>query len=281
MLKGKSESWPTYRSKRSCKSKCAGALKSRENERKRINAEAPLKLAEAMRGWAGGMKSRPILFSAPMVLALLDGRKTITRRIVKLPRDLAGGDLSKAWPDKMFGVTPGLHVPMPDGTVQRLRNPWGWPEPSRLWVRETFCLESTYDYHGYHSAPDDNRPIQKHDDNADGSYWLIPHYRATEPEPNIVPYRCDADDDRTRWTPSIFMPRWASRITLEVTGVRAERLQDINRGDAMDEGCPFPNMAHGDDPRQWYAGLWDQINGHGSWDLNPWVWVISIARIEV
>jgi hypothetical protein len=82
-----------------------------------------------------------------------------------------------------------------------------------------------------------------------------------------------------KWTPSIHMPRWASRILLEIVSVRVERLQEISRGDAMAEGCPFPNMADGDDPRQWYAGLWEQINGHGSWDANPWVWVVEFKRV--
>lgn len=225
------------------------------------------------------MKERPILFSAPMVRAILGGTKTQTRRVVKLPKDLAGGDLSRAWHDLLFGVTPGLHVPMPDETVQRLRNQWGWPEPSRLWVRETFCLENTYDYHGDHVTPNDGRPIKKQRDDRDECYWLIPHYRATEPEPNIVPYRCDADDDLTRWTPSIFMPRWASRITLEITGIRVERLNEITRGACMDEGCPFPNMAQTTDPRGWFSDLWESINGPGSWDTNPWVWVIEFKRV--
>lgn len=223
------------------------------------------------------MKERPILFSAPMVQAILAGRKSQTRRVVKLPKELSGGDLMRAWPDKMFGVTPGLHIPMPDESVQRLRNPWGWPEPSRLWVRETFCLENTSDYHGDHDTPTDGRPIQKHED-PDGSRWLIPHYRATEPEPHIVPYRCDADDDKTRWTPSIFMPRWASRITLEITGVRVERLQDISEGDAFIEGVTVtpckPSRAERMG-RGAYRELWESINGPGSWDKNPWVWCIS------
>lgn len=226
------------------------------------------------------MKERPILFSAPMVQAILDGTKSQTRRVVKLPKELSTGDLASARPDKLFGVTPGLHVPMPDEdeSVQRLRNPWGWPDPSRLWVRETFCLENTYDYHGDHVDPNDGRPIQKHE-NVDGSYWLIPHYRATEPEPHIVPYRCDADDDKTRWTPSIFMPRWASRITLEITGVHVERLQEITRGDCMAEGCPFPNIAKTTDPCGWFSDLWQSINGPGSWEINPWVWVIEFRVI--
>lgn len=75
------------------------------------------------------------------------------------------------------------------------------------------------------------------------------------------------------------MPRWASRIMLEVTGVRVERLQEISRGDVMAEGCPFPNMQKGPDPRQWFRDLWETINGPGSWDANPWVWAIEFKRI--
>lgn len=82
-----------------------------------------------------------------------------------------------------------------------------------------------------------------------------------------------------RVRPSIHMPRWASRITLAIIGVRVERLQDISRGDAMAEGCPFPNMAQGQDPRNWYAKLWDSINSSGSWTANPWVWCIEFKRI--
>ena len=76
-----------------------------------------------------------------------------------------------------------------------------------------------------------------------------------------------------------FMPRWASRITLEITNVRVERLQEISRGDSMAEGCPFPNMEDGFDPCDWYSELWSQINGAGSWDANPWVWVVEFRRI--
>jgi len=57
-------------------------------------------------------------------------------------------------------------------------------------------------------------------------------------------------------------------------------LQEISRGDAMDEGCPFPNMATGDDPRHWYAQIWESINGAGSWDANPWVWVLTFRRLD-
>jgi hypothetical protein len=89
-------------------------------------------------------------------------------------------------------------------------------------------------------------------------------YFATEDDSEIVNEmpRC----------PSIHMPRWASRITLTVTDVRVQRLQDISRGDAMDEGCPLPNMADGPDPRDWFADLWDSLNAkRAPWDSNPWV----------
>ena len=216
------------------------------------------------------MKERPILFSAPMVRAILAGLKTATRRVVK------GNHGRVLWNSIVVNGYGGWC----DEHGRPVPCPYGQPG-DRLWVRETFCIENTYDYHGDHIDPSDGRPIQKHE-NVDGNYWLIPHYRATEPEPHIVPYRCDADDDKTRWAPSIFMPRWASRITLEITGVRVERLQDITRGDCMAEGCPFPNMAHGDNPRFWYAGLWDDINGNtpAEWKANPLVWVIEFRRVE-
>jgi hypothetical protein len=82
------------------------------------------------------------------------------------------------------------------------------------------------------------------------------------------------------WRPSIHMPRAECRLLLDVFSVRVEKLNDISRGDAMAEGCPFPNMAAGDDPRQWYLALWDQINGADSWEANPWVWVVEFKRVE-
>lgn len=230
------------------------------------------------------MKMRPMLFSGAMVRAILDGTKTQTRRVVKPKYLLKHGDIVE-WREQnniWFGLNGYT-------TAAICKCPYGKPVDF-LWVRETFCLENTYDYHGDHVVPSDGRPIIKHEDHGDGAYWLIPHYRATEPEPNIVPYRCDADDDRTRWTPSIFMPRWASRITLDITDVRIERLQDISEEDCIAEGINnimaadavgkdpvshilLPAAVHG------YAYLWECINGPGSWDANPWVWVIEFERV--
>ena len=179
------------------------------------------------------MKERPILFSAPMVRALLAGTKTQTRRTCNHPglKDLSYivncGD--GWWGDE-------------EGDFQA-RCPYGQPG-DRLWVRETFC-----------------------DD------WLA--------DAGGVAYRADGGMDAEMfdagctWRPSIHMPRSLSRITLEVTGVRVERLQDISEADAIAEGTPFPFGG-------WVGGyqkLWESINGPGSWDLNPWVWVVEFKRV--
>lgn len=182
------------------------------------------------------MKERPILFSAPMVGAILDGRKSQTRRVAK---EFAGRDDL-------------------DAILRRFPNQHGCPhgEPGdRLWVRETWAA---FDADGMH-------PGRQHD-LRDGPWPLIA-------------YGVAKDFPKGTARPAIHMPRWASRITLEITGMRVERLQDISRGDAMEEGCPFPNMATGDDPRAWFCELWRDINGDESWDSNPWVWVIEFARI--
>lgn len=183
------------------------------------------------------MKERPILFSGPMVRALLAGTKTQTRRIVKA-RDLE-------WMD----VHQGLREP--DNAE---RCPYGQPG-NRLWVRETWHDASS----ALHSC---------------------------------VLYRADGDElYGGKWCPSIHMPRWASRITLEVTGVRVDRLQDINEADARAEGitdggclnCGEPEpcncAAPQPDARDAFVHLWMSINGPDSWAANPWVWVIEFRRL--
>lgn len=196
------------------------------------------------------MKERPILFNAPMVRAILDGRKTQTRRVVKRPKGLASGDLSLAFAGKMFGVTPGLHVPMPDGSVQRLRNKWDWPEPSRLWVRETWAFDE-----------EDNRVLYRADDNEETKEW--------------DQARAESGLSKYRWRPSIHMPRVASRVTLEIVSVRVERLQDISEADAIAEGVGGDVTVTPCFAVERYRALWESINGPGSWDANPWAWVVE------
>lgn len=193
------------------------------------------------------MKERPIQFSAPMVLALLDGTKTQTRRIMKSPPHHLDGGVP-------FGDPPAWA--MREGAAAGsavMRCPYG-KRGDRLWVREAWRTVEVAD------------PLPPRELDAAYRLWReadAPH------QPGYGKLR-----------PGMHMPRWAGRITLEVTGVRVERLQDISRGDAMSEGCPFPNMAQGDDPRAWFRDLWNSINGAGAWDANPWVWVVEFKRLE-
>jgi hypothetical protein len=210
------------------------------------------------------VKERPVLFSAPMVRALLEGRKTQTRRLVKF----AHAAEVDAWADCGDGLWEvGFHAG--GGSVAgmgRIRCPYGLAG-DLLWVRETWA------------AP-----------NEDVRDEVV--YRADFPAGSEADERAVKRMARTvmvPWKPSIHMPRWASRITLEVTDVRVQRLQDISRDDAISEGFtadPMPGVLIRDgkkepttvsffDPLAWYAHLWDAINGSGSWKANPWVWAIS------
>lgn len=206
---------------------------------------------------------RPILFSAPMVRAILEGRKTQTRRVMKHQ------------PQRVVvpGIGPMLAIQQPRGNDRWLwpnaRNevvascPYGVPG-DRLWVRETFIHEPA-DYCREASVSIPCRPA-------------------------LTVYRADVEDPREgRWTPSIHMPRALSRIDLEVTGVRVERLQDISENDALAEGAdgPHPASWHPDAPevgpesyRLGFRELWESINGAGSWEANPWVWVVEFRRIK-
>jgi hypothetical protein len=121
--------------------------------------------------------------------------------------------------------------------------------------------------------------------------WVRETWRQAYPKTNFshgVVYRADKEralgmdeySDRHRWKPSIFMPRWASRILLGITAVRVERLQDISDEDALAEGCyPTKTGIYPGAPRAAYRELWDSINGAGSWDANPWVWVVEFNRV--
>ena len=214
------------------------------------------------------IKERPILFSASMVRAILEGRKTVTRRAVKFPL------IDRAVGCELSGNEIG---------PEEIRNncPYGVPG-QRLWVRETFTIESNRWADDSYSPPHkDGRPTRRYEDDK----WDQPHYKATDVEPEL--WYDDRDSPGCRWKPSIHMPRWASRILLEITDVRVERLQDISRADIRAEGlqCP-PEMASDDaspNYRDWFPTawqeLWESINGAGSWTANPWVWCVSFKRV--
>lgn len=213
------------------------------------------------------MKERPILFSAPMVRALLAGTKTQTRRVIKDQQ--IGERFCEIRPEGAYLEWLGTpccgsgvwDVPEYSGLA---KVPYGVPG-DHLWVREAFAGSIAYERHGY--------PLRE---------WG-----------NKLWYVADGEPRSGQWTrprPSIHMPRCLSRITLEVTGVRVERLQDISANDAKAEGisefiggwwCQHddgPQQAGGT-PQEGYRHLWERINGLGSWDANPWVWVVEFRRI--
>ena len=189
-------------------------------------------------------KERPILFSAPMVRALLDGSKTQTRRVVK-PQPVYDGRFAGGW--KLKGKK-GHEAATCSPFIAEVC-PYGQPG-DRLWVRESFA----------HIYRDNSSPERRSFEDvaymADGRGIDIGAYGS--------------------WKPSIHMPRWASRITLEITGVRVERLQDISEADARAEGA----SQHPDGPWHAYRSLWTLINGPDSWAANPWVWIIEFKRID-
>ncbi|MQU04842.1 hypothetical protein [Pseudomonas helleri] len=210
------------------------------------------------------IKERPILFLAPMVRAILEGRKTVTRRSVKATKAHANGfmmlDHGKGWrPYNAFGDFASDH----EGMEYPIACPYGKPG-DRLWARET-CFINDY---REASVPEQER----------ANYDI--HYRAD----GITDF--EGEEELIRWRPSIHMPRWASRILLEVTDVRVERLQDITEEQALAEGIKKHSDGgyHVEDGKHYsdslvesFACLWSSVGG--DWDANPWVWCVSFKRI--
>ncbi|MDP8601536.1 hypothetical protein QZQ18_18905 [Serratia marcescens] len=216
------------------------------------------------------MKERPVIFNGEMVRAILDGRKTQTRRALNWKRqpytEMAERDDGSLWPWAEDGERGGdIWFSCPFGEVG-----------DRLWVRETFAA---FD--------------------ADWKHPGKPHDLKDGPWPNVVYPASVAKIPDGTCRPSIHMPRWASRMTLEITAVRVERLNDISEEDAKAEGvraignnfgngpayCDYllPNL---DDTAEWYnrasdsfKSLWKSIYGAESWRANPWVWVIEFRRV--
>lgn len=246
------------------------------------------------------MRERPLIFTAASMHANLAGTKTMTRRLVKAPRitahpksaGLIMHDLGRAWKDEGFGNGEYLHVPFAhpgDGwdeggedCSRRVFCPYGWVG-DRLWCKETWRPEE---------LPCGQDGIRFAADNA-----FVP----IENTPEAADLWVQANRRDGKWRPSIFMPRWASRLSLELTSVRAERLNDLTEEDARAEGIRsftkdgalfkfWPNDPH-DGPlkcewadlprtaRAAYARLWDQINPKHPWGSNCWVWVLTYRPI--
>lgn len=191
------------------------------------------------------MKERGMIFNGEMVRAILDGRKTQTRRPIKWKQtrftEIGEREDGSNWPwSEDAEHTCDFWHPCPFGAVG-----------DRIWVREAFAsglsTKSTLSYRATH----------KREDLEDGFY------------------------DTIKWTPSIHMPRWASRILLEITGVRVERLQSITLGDICKEvGCGLYDFRPATYGFQVWEELWKSIYGAESWNANPWVWVIEFKRVE-
>lgn len=215
------------------------------------------------------VKERPILFSAPMVKAILEGRKTVTRRMVTKYNSSFEGTFG-GWPSLNFSNAHSdgdtylqyLHVPNPEwGTTHRVFPKY---DPKDiLWVRETWAYVAF--------AGEDNGYV----------------YRATDPDWETM--------EGWKWKPSIFMPRAACRLRLEIQSITVERLQDITEEDAVREGAPMYVPGHGvitqsdinSDPgylnfinyRMGFEHLWFSINGYESWNANPWIWRIEFKKL--
>lgn len=216
------------------------------------------------------MTERPILFSAPMVRALLDGTKTQTRRIVK--------------PQPPYQPALATHLARRGYPVWHCEQwqkfcPYGQPG-DRLWVRETW-VPIAKDY-----KPADLAQASALLYRADG--LKVPNQKDREIRAFFAD-RCRIPLDAVKWRPSIFMPRIASRLDLEIVAVRVERLQDISAADAISEGIEpmrsgWKNYTKDgvatSIPEESYQALWEVINGPDSWHLNPWVWVIAFKRIQ-
>lgn len=225
------------------------------------------------------MKESPILFNAEMVQAILSGRKTQTRRIMR--------DQPEVIPqDDECGV-PGYWIPchaakmMVRNDMMKIACPLGM-RGDQLWVRETFAILGNEDGCAIdwkenlvkNGGPDAARIYRASCEQRPGNYglWSIPDDAFWKPHTDNMQYEGN-------WVPSIHMPRWASRIDLLITGVRVERLNDISEEDAKAEGAPTECSVIGDKHFLGFRSLWRAIYGDESWQANPWVWVIEFKLI--
>lgn len=231
------------------------------------------------------MKERPILFSTPMVQAILNGRKTQTRRVINCVCNLdhLGRKLGE-W---------GLSIPPHQWSGDSDEVRWGWkgkkPPKKGDWVE---VFQTDVDDHA-------SAPVRCPFGEVGDRLWVREKYQIGDPD--AISHRdCVFSDspyasEVKRWVSPIHMPRWASRILLQITAVTAERLHEISEGAALDEGiqrwdqgplmlryglpdwCPTARL---DSARNAFAYLWESLHGVGSWNANPWVWVIEFKRVE-
>lgn len=213
------------------------------------------------------MKEYPILFSGEMVNAILSGRKAQTRRVVKHQPEF-GAYVSIEGFESICVV----HEDWAGNAISVQACPYAHKIGDHLWVRETW------------------RAVELDNGNDGILYKADNHFKSIENSQAAADLWCDAYADRkhgNKWRPSIFMPRWASRILLEVTDVRVQRIQDVTGHDVIAEGVSFPDgngISAADVMKRWepFQALWNQINAERgySWESNPWVWCISFKVVR-
>jgi hypothetical protein len=227
------------------------------------------------------MSHKPIIFNTEMVRAILDGRKTQTRRVVKMPfkemHDYQHGSFSCNGLEWFYSAPRVLGNPANGDvvyeTAAKIKCPYGQVGDT-LWVRETFSMFwGQWTEYGWEYDSDDGRRLGK--EMPDAKFQLV--HKAS----------WDGDIEYEYWRPSIFMPKWASRITLKITDVRVERLKDIRPRDAASEGVSAEYPDGGEAPKSFnyveaFRGLWDSINAKRgySWESNPYVWVVEFEVQE-
>ncbi|HFK1829500.1 TPA: hypothetical protein ACGW3C_000679 [Pseudomonas aeruginosa] len=219
------------------------------------------------------MKERPILFNDQMVRAILDGRKTVTRRVMK-PQPIPSRRGGHHWPCKVHQSMLHVERELQNGEgcwcgLVEAACPYGQPG-DRLWVRETWAADAQVD------------AIEPSDLSQGEPIWYPADLSVRQTGCSMI--------SKGRVRPSIHMPRWACRILLEITAVRVERLQDISEEQALAEGVRSEPCDHtrqacadigcwGDTAKGAFGFLWESLNGEGSWAANPWVWVVEFKRV--
>lgn len=245
------------------------------------------------------MKPRPIIFSTPMVPLIIADQKTQTRRIFKMPKGLQWYTKSMSGNDRFDGEHTGDVCDIDGGgwwSLDELACPYG-QVGDQLWGRESWRI----------SAWTENGELMVEYRDGTFSKWLKdPTDVDGEKFNNInIIMQCSDELDRKgidtdkdgnysrealqslRWRSAMLMPRWASRILIEITDIRIERVQNISEEDAIAEGCPIQSpmpfiQGYGSASASgWYSELFNQINGDGAWESNPWVWVLSFKRVEM
>lgn len=213
------------------------------------------------------MKERPIIFNSEMIRALVDGRKTQTRRPLK-SRHLGNGDWACAFCENGMRLDGLSDIKCPYGKIG-----------DRLWVKETWSPDPNADHDSRNTCTESKISFVEWN----GCGQPIDQIPVELRNPKNVIYKSDWRGGDLIWTPAIHMTRWASRITLEITGIRIERVRDITKENAIGEGVCFGDGSDSFGPIEAFIRLWNSIyefKGLG-WDANPWVWVIEFKMMEI